>query len=303
MVVERARAHQRAEARAGEAQATLAALLESGGVDDPEDFRRRAQVAEERRTVEAQRNDCELRLRQIVASDDGVLEALDAALRETTQEEIAADFDAVREERDEAQQRERDRREELGRVRAEIDRLHDDETASEARARMAVLDAGLHDTARKWSSLVVARALLRRTRERYERERQPAVIQHAEHFFRTMTGGRYIRLYQPLGESTVTMEERDGSTKTPDRLSRGTKEQLYLALRLGAIEEAARSHEPLPVIVDEVLVNFDETRACRAAEAFVQLAQSTQVIVFTCHPWVTELFEQATRTVPTICLE
>jgi uncharacterized protein YhaN len=89
----------------------------------------------------------------------------------------------------------------------------------------------------------------------------------------------------------VTVSDRDGSQKTPERLSRGTREQLYLALRLGVIEEAALNHERLPVVVDEVLVNFDPARARRAVEAFILLAKHTQVIVFTCHPWIADLFD------------
>ena len=52
------------------------------------------------------------------------------------------------------------------------------------------------------------------------------------------------------------------------------------------------NNERLPVIVDEVLVNFDPVRARRAAEAFVKLAEQTQVMVFTCHPWIADLFEE-----------
>jgi uncharacterized protein YhaN len=73
-------------------------------------------------------------------------------------------------------------------------------------------------------------------------------------------------------------------------LSRGTKEQVYLALRLAAIEQTATDHEPLPVIIDEVLVNFDPERSRRAAQAFAEVSARTQVIVFTCHPWIANLF-------------
>jgi uncharacterized protein YhaN len=82
----------------------------------------------------------------------------------------------------------------------------------------------------------------------------------------------------------------DGTTKTPDKLSRGTREQLYLALRFGLIQQFAEQETSLPVIVDEVLVNFDPKRARKAAEAFAELARTNQVLVFTCHPTMTELF-------------
>lgn len=86
------------------------------------------------------------------------------------------------------------------------------------------------------------------------------------------------------------MEDTLGRRRAPEHLSRATREQLYLALRFGLVREFGQREEPLPVIVDEVLVNFDPQRARAAAEAFAQLAHETQVMVFTCHPWIAELF-------------
>jgi uncharacterized protein YhaN len=76
-------------------------------------------------------------------------------------------------------------------------------------------------------------------------------------------------------------------------LSRGTREQLYLALRFGLIDQFAERGGTLPVAVDEVLVNFDPARAREAARGFARLAQRHQVIAFTCHPWVVELMQAA----------
>jgi uncharacterized protein YhaN len=73
-------------------------------------------------------------------------------------------------------------------------------------------------------------------------------------------------------------------------LSRGTREQLYLALRFGLIREFGQHTERLPVVIDEILVNFDPERARRAVEAFAELAQTNQLLVFTCHPATVDMF-------------
>ena len=73
-------------------------------------------------------------------------------------------------------------------------------------------------------------------------------------------------------------------------MSRGTREQLYLSLRFGLIREFGERTERLPVVVEEVLVNFDPKRAGRAARAFAELANTNQVLVFTCHPETVALF-------------
>ncbi|MCI0895142.1 MAG: hypothetical protein J4N84_09600, partial [Chloroflexi bacterium] len=97
-------------------------------------------------------------------------------------------------------------------------------------------------------------------------------------------------LYSPIGEHTYTVVERTGVSKHLTELSRGTREQLYLSLRFGLIREFGEPTERLPVVVDEVLVNFDPDRARRAAEAFVELSETNQVLVFTCHPETVALF-------------
>ena len=291
-VTERQSAQERAKKSVAEAGKGLAALLKSAKVKTTDEFLVRAAVNEESETLKRERDDCEMRLRQRIGPEPGALEGLDQALRETTIEQIEGAVAEAEDEIKESKDVLEELRDERSRLTVDIRQLHDDEAASEFRSREAVLRAEIEASAGEWASLVVARALLQHTRERYERERQPAVIQRSSEFFTVITDGRYPRLYRPVGESEVTVEDRNGVMKTAKELSRGTKEQLYLALRLGAIGEAMANNERLPVIVDEVLVNFDPVRARRAAEAFVKLAEQTQVMVFTCHPWIADLFEE-----------
>ena len=151
----------------------------------------------------------------------------------------------------------------------------------------------LREQAREWSRLTVAEALLEKTRHKFEQERQPGVIRHAQEFFSGVTGQRYQRVYAPIGEQTITVTEATGASKQPSELSRGTREQLYLALRFGLIREFGEHAERLPVVVDEALVNFDPGRARLAAEAFAELSETNQVLVFTCHPAIAETFQDA----------
>lgn len=67
-------------------------------------------------------------------------------------------------------------------------------------------------------------------------------------------------------------------------LSRSTAEQLYLALRFGLVEHFAAGAEPLPIVMDDILVNFDDERAARATRSIEELAKHQQVMYFTCHP-------------------
>ena len=159
------------------------------------------------------------------------------------------------------------------------------------RQELAQLQGRAGAMARDWAVRAIALRLLTVTRTRHERERQPDVVRAAEGHFERITGGRYTRIVAPPGEASVRVETDSGESRSTDELSRGTGEQLYLALRFGLIEEFAGHAEPLPVVMDDILVNFDVERAARAASAIRQLADRHQVLYFTCHPWTAELLD------------
>jgi uncharacterized protein YhaN len=72
-------------------------------------------------------------------------------------------------------------------------------------------------------------------------------------------------------------------------MSEGTADQLYLALRLAYLSSWADKHEPLPLILDDVLMAFDDDRAAAAMHAFASLAPKTQIILFTHHRHIVDL--------------
>ena len=128
-------------------------------------------------------------------------------------------------------------------------------------------------------------------RSHNERERQPKRIQTASEFFKDITRSRYTGLRIPAGESKVLAVTSDSEIKSADQLSRGTREQMYLSLKMGAIHE--NSDQILPVIVDDALVNSDPGRAGAAAEGIAKLGSTNQVLVFTCHPALVSQFRKA----------
>jgi uncharacterized protein YhaN len=140
----------------------------------------------------------------------------------------------------------------------------------------------------------IAARLLEDALEAYEAERQPAVIQSAQDIFCRLTGGRYTRLATPLGRFEPLVSGDSSSGKPPESLSRATAEQLFLALRLSYIDNLAGAHPSLPVLMDDVLVNFDHDRRQAAAQVIAEFAASRQVIYFTCHPATAETFVKAT---------
>ena len=193
-------------------------------------------------------------------------------------------------------------REERARAELQIENISSEEESSRLRIERSSLLERLNEQAREWSKLRLAEELLRRARDKFQKERQPDVIRNAKSFFITVTD-RYKDLYAPIGEQTINVVDWNGTVKEPRQLSEGTRNQLHLAVSFGFIRELTERTESLPVIVDEILVNFDHERARRAAEAFADLSKTNQVLVFTCHPTMVETFLAASPGAQVIDLE
>ena len=280
----------RAATTVEERHAAVAAHLAATGCPDPDSLRRRAAAAAERHRLRGEIREHRARLVGIAGGaaqiDALVTEAgaADTAALEAREIEAKSSLERL-----EAEEREAAGR--IGALDAEIRRLEAAEELGARRQELVALEGRAAMLAREWAVRAVALRLLEETRSRYERERQPDVIRAAEGHFERITGGRYARIVAPPGESSVRVETQGGASRVTDELSRGTSEQLYLALRFGLIEEFARHGEPLPVVMDDILVNFDADRAARAASAIRDLATRHQVLYFTCHRWTAELLD------------
>src|SRR5262249_30666400 len=119
-----------------------------------------------------------------------------------------------------------------------------------------------------------------------------AVLEEASAAFARITAGAYQRILQDEdGESLVALD-RGSLRKRPEELSRGTVEQLYLCIRLALAAEIARPTATLPLIMDDVLVNFDPDRAQAVARELARFSRRHQALVFTCHPETALLFTE-----------
>ncbi len=123
------------------------------------------------------------------------------------------------------------------------------------------------------------RTLLDAAVARYERESQPEVLKRAGTLFSEFTGGRYPRIYKSAATGElIACDAQTDLEKTFGALSRGTREELMLAMRLALIECTERGSEPLPVCFDDVGVDFDPVRLERVETAVEKFARPRQVI-------------------------
>lgn len=149
----------------------------------------------------------------------------------------------------------------------------------------------LRENAKKWAVYKAGRLMLQKAKAVYEEEKQPVVLTKAADYFSIMTGGKYVKLLAPVGQETFVVENKNGMRFTPEELSQGTTEQLYLSLRL-ALAAIYQKHMPFPIILDDILVNFDGERKIGAKKVIKKMAEKHQIIMFTCHADIVQLFDE-----------
>jgi uncharacterized protein YhaN len=79
-------------------------------------------------------------------------------------------------------------------------------------------------------------------------------------------------------------------------MSEGARDQLYLALRLATLEQGLGNGEPMPLIVDDILIGFDDARTEACLKVLADFAKRTQVLVFTHHQRVAEIARTLAKT-------
>jgi hypothetical protein len=175
-------------------------------------------------------------------------------------------------------------------------RLATSDRIADLERRQDAVEVELESALRRYLVLGTARALLQRTLARHERERQPAVVASAAAHFERVTAGRYVGLLADVttdGKRTMRVLSARGEAIEATSLSRGTIEQLYLCLRIGLADSFAERSVSLPIVLDDVLVNFDPDRARAVAAELAESARTHQVVFLTCHPHLADIVLRA----------
>ena len=171
---------------------------------------------------------------------------------------------------------------------AEVDHLERGETADRVQGCIEAARRELDEVReRRDRAFLLARVLAEADR-RFREAHQPDLLPRAAGYLQQITLGRYdrIELAEGDGQSLQLLGRAASEPRSVGRLSQGTREQVYMALRLAVIDHLDAEGERLPIFMDEALVNWDAWRRDRALELLERVAEHRQVFVFTCHPAV-----------------
>lgn len=221
----------------------------------------------------------EAALRTLVGDLDLAQAQTEAARCEQALADLAPRLDAARQ-RDEAARRQRDA-------------IDSGDLAAQARERMEEAGATVRSGLVPWMRARLAQTLLAQALGQFRERAQGPILRAASTCFATMTGGEYDRLQSEPGDDehrpVLQIHRRDGRALRVEGLSEGTRDQLYLALRLAALQMHRDRGTHLPLVLDDVLMTSDDDRAVRVLRMLADFAQGSQVLVFTHHQHLLDL--------------
>lgn len=237
--------------------------------------------------------------RELLAIGDGLEpERLEAEAASVDRDSLDSDLEALREQADVLKESVDELNRRIGGLEAERAALSRSvETArlsSEITDTKAALEAGLSDYLR----LRLAGYALDRAMEAYRDKSKNTLIDLASKYFQAMTLNSFagVMLHED-GRSGLTLAGARPDRDDPvplSAMSRGSADQLYLALRLAYLTDyARRADNPLPVILDDILINFDDARSAATLKILAGLATDMQIIFFTHHRHLCELARQS----------
>jgi len=292
---DKARALRDAEEEADKAARRLEELCELAGVETSAAL----QAAEERSHEVTSRRD---RVQQLEASLRELAGGM--SLEELISRAQGRDADALQaellelDEQIDALDKERSKREErVGELRTEMATIDGSGAAAEADEEAIGVLSRLRELAARYLRVRLAAAVLRQQIDLHASAHQDPFLARAGELFSRLTGGRYTGLGEDSDDKgnpiVVGMRPAGREPLRAQQMSDGTRDQLYLSLRIAYLEKRLDGAEPLPFVVDDILVNFDDDRSLATFEVLGELAKSTQVIYFTHHEHLIDLLERA----------
>lgn len=173
----------------------------------------------------------------------------------------------------------------------------------EERRRTTLLE--IEDGAMRYLQLRAGVAATQQALATYRERHRSSMMMRASEAFRTISRGAYTSLVAQPGKDgdTLIAVSAEGGSKAADKLSKGTRFQLYLALRVAGYHEFVRARSSVPFVADDIMETFDDFRAEEAFRLFAEMAQTGQVIYLTHHQHLCEIVQRVCPAARLHCLD
>ena len=273
--------------------ASVQPLLEAAGVEDVEELREAIEQSDRLRTLNE-------KLVGVIETLDQQGDGLAIEVIEEECRDVDIDEAQVREEAAEAELNALDEQLEKAIVarteaRKVFEAIGGDDAAARAAADCEEALAAMQDAAERYVRVRASGMLLRWAVDRYRKEKQGPLLKRAGALFRVLTRNSFERLEVRFDERDnmhLIGVRPDGQAVAVPGLSSGTEDQLFLALRIAAVEDYLARAVTLPFVADDLFINFDPERSAAGFEVLGKLAERTQVLFYTHHPHLVDVAQE-----------
>jgi len=286
--------HQSAEKQTADATTRIRSFCREARCENPEDLEAIEKRSKIRQQMTSERQGLENRLRDL--GGGATVEAFISKAELISADSIAPELERLADEIRALEQERSELDQTVGTEKAELKRMDGSARAAEQAQEAERLLAKLESDVEKYARLKIASVILARTIEQYREKHQGPLIKRASELFTQMTIGSFSGVraeYDDKGSPVlVGIRPGNGQQILVAGMSDGTADQLYLALRLASLEQYLENNEPLPFVVDDILLRFDDQRALATLNVLAGLSEKTQVIFFTHHRHLVELADK-----------
>ena len=270
-------------ARIAKANASIEPLLRLSATSDKDGLHNAIEKSDHLRTLTAAINQNN---QQLLQSGDGLdrsalkaeFETVDVSMISVRLSEIKIETDAVVNQQNQLSG-------ELTSAEAILGKISGQDEAARAESQRQEALARMSNASERYIKVYTASKLLRWSIERFRESKQGPMLVRAGNIFEGLTRGGFNRLVVDYESEPFKLsgQRATGGLVSIEGMSEGTRDQLFLALRLAALEIHLEPSVPLPFIADDLFINYDDGRARAGLEVLAKLSEMTQVIFLSHH--------------------
>ncbi len=285
---------QRFDEKTREAREAVVSLQAAAGVTDTDSLRTAIEKAEMAKSIGKERQRV---LRELSEDGDGLsVEEMEQECQDVDLDQAASDEAELRSEIDELRSRQESVRDSLRDAEDRFREVGGGGAAAVAEGARQDALAEIREIAQQYVRRRTAALLLQWAVERNRRERQGPMLRRAGEIFAELTLGSFEALELDFDENDrarLVGRRPSGGRVDMNGMSSGSADQLYLALRVAALEGYAGDAGSLPFVADDLFVNFDDRRSAAGFRVLARLAHKYQVIFLTHHDHLAEVAKLA----------
>lgn len=226
--------------------------------------------------------------RQLAARKEDLMDQLGLLFSEDKIREMTTDNTDIKERQKEyrdrlgsAEQELDEKRTQLAALDADLATMETSDEHSQIMHRYDMEQAELKKRVKEWAVLKSAKEMLAETKNNYRDKYMSRIIAITSDYFAILTNHAYTNVYAPSSDQLFQVEAENQLRFTVKELSQGTKDQLYVALRIAISEVMSDTHH-MPFIIDDAFVHFDELRVNNMMKLIASIAKKRQILLFTC---------------------